>query len=81
MASVTPLASLTIPLGGQRVELQQIEFPSGGMPLLRVRIREGSRYTVFDIDAASARAWAEAMLAWSSRQEGAGRPQGRPTQS
>jgi len=51
------------------------------MPLLRVRIREGSRYTVFDIDAASARAWAEAMLAWSSRQEGAGRPQGRPTQS
>jgi hypothetical protein len=35
------------------------------MSLLRIRIREGRRHTVFDIDAGTAGAWAEAMLQWS----------------
>ena len=67
MAETSPLASLTVPLGGQLIELQQIDYGTGGMALLRVRIREGKRFTVFDIDAASARAWGEAMLAWAAR--------------
>ncbi len=66
MAQILPLSSLTVPLGGQRIELQQIEHASGGMALLRVRIREGRRFTVFDIDPASAQAWGEAMLAWAA---------------
>jgi hypothetical protein len=41
------------------------------MALLRVRIREGKRFTVFDIDPASARAWGETMLAWAERQHAA----------
>lgn len=67
MAEISPLASFTVPLGGQLIELQQIEHASGGMALLRVRIREGRRFTVFDIDPASALAWGEAMLTWAAQ--------------
>lgn len=63
--NVTPLARLRAPLGGQEIELQQIDYVIGGMSLLRIRIREGRRHTVFDIDAATAGAWADAMLQWS----------------
>jgi len=68
MAETRPLASFSVPLGGQLIELQQIEHAPDGLALLRVRIREGRRFTVFDIDAASARAWGEAMLEWAAQQ-------------
>lgn len=70
--SVTPLTRLHAPLGGQDIELQQIDYRHGGLSLLRIRIREGRRFTVFDIDAATAATWGEAMLGWS---------RSRPTQS
>lgn len=72
MPEIRSLASLSVPLGGQQIELQQIEHASGGMALLRVRIREGRRFTVFDIDPASARAWGEAMLEWAAQQNVSG---------
>ena len=50
MTSVVPLARLRAPLGGQEIELQQVDFDGGGISLLRTRIRERSRFTVFDID-------------------------------
>jgi len=62
--NVTPLTKLRAPIGGQEIELQQIDYVIGGLSLLRVRIREGRRHTVFDIDAATATAWGEAMLRW-----------------
>ena len=68
--SVTPLEKLRAPLGGQEIELQQIDFRHGGLSLLRIRIREGRRFTVFDIDEQTASAWGEAMLGWSRRQAG-----------
>ncbi len=40
MTRLTPLAQLRAPLGGQEIELQQIDFDGGGMSLLRTRIRE-----------------------------------------
>lgn len=64
MDRITPITAFDVPLGGQRVELQQLDFAAGGMSLMRVRIREGSRYTVFDIDAQTAAAWASAMQRW-----------------
>lgn len=67
MATVTPLSQITVPLGGQVLELQEIVHVEGAMPMLRVRIREGKRFTVLDIDAESARRWAEAMIAWANR--------------
>jgi hypothetical protein len=70
MPTVTPLAKLRVPLGGQEIELQQIDHDAGGMSLLRTRIREKSRFTVFDIDPITARAWGEALLAWSREQPG-----------
>ena len=70
MTRVTPLARLRVPLGGQEIELQQIDYEAGGMSLLRTRIREKSRFTVFEIDPATAAAWGEALLAWARAQEG-----------
>lgn len=71
MTVVTPLNKMRAPLGGQEIELQQIDFDGGGISLLRTRIREKSRFTVFDIDPQTAQAWGEALLAWSARQPGA----------
>jgi hypothetical protein len=61
MAIVTPLEKLTIPLGGQVIELQQLDYEAGGMSLLRTRIREKSRFT--------ARLWGEALLRWAQTQD------------
>jgi hypothetical protein len=70
MTRLTSLAKLRVPLGGQDIELQQVDFDAGGMSLLRTRIREKSRFTIFDVDPATARAWGEALLAWARTQEG-----------
>ena len=71
MTRLTPLAQLVAPLGRQQIELQQIDFDGDGMSLLRTRIREGSRFTVFDIDPVTAAAWGRALLAWAEKQPGA----------
>jgi hypothetical protein len=68
MDHAVPVAQLTVPLGGQQVEMHQMDFPAGGLSMLRVRIREGRRFTVFDIDPATAQAWGEALLAWARAQ-------------
>ena len=68
MTRLSSLASLKVPLGGQEIELQQIDFAGGGMSLLRTRIREQSRFTVFDIDPLTARQWGEALLRWADSQ-------------
>ena len=61
----TEIARFTVPWGRQEIELQEVRFAAGGAPLLRVRIREGRRFTIFDIDAATARAWGGAMREWA----------------
>ena len=66
--SVTPLSRLRAPLGGQEIELQQVDHDAGGMSLLRTRIREKSRFTVFDIDPITAEAWGRALLDWANGQ-------------
>ena len=70
MDRAAPVVSLTVPLGGQLIEMHPIEFQEGSMPLLRVRIREGRRFTVFDIDARTAADWGGALLAWGRSQDG-----------
>lgn len=71
MTRIEPLAQLTVPLGGQQIELQSIAFDDSGTQFLRVRIREGKRFTVFDIDPATAADWASAMSAWAQAQDAA----------
>jgi len=68
MTRLNTLAKLRVPLGGQEIELQQIDFDGGGMSLLRTRIREGSRFTVFDVDPATAEQWGQALLDWARLQ-------------
>jgi len=66
--NITSLDKFVLPIGKQAIELQQIEYEAGGMALLRVRIREGSRFTVFDVDPGSAERWGRAMIAWAEGQ-------------
>jgi hypothetical protein len=68
---ITSLDKFRVPIGNQEIELQQLNFEAGGVPFLRIRIREKTRFTIFDIDPITAEHWAKEMLAWSkSTQEG-----------
>lgn len=69
MSEIIPLHSFKVPLGGQEIDLQQIVHVEGGMSLLRIRIREARRFTIFDIDPATARLWASAMNEWADGQD------------
>ena len=68
MTRLLSLVKLRAPLGGQEIELQQLDHDGGGMSLLRTRIREHKRFTVFDIDAITAASWGQALLDWSAAQ-------------
>ena len=68
MPIITSLTRFQVPLGGQDIELQEVVHDAGGMHLLRVRIREKSRFTIFDIDPGTAQAWGEAMRRWGALQ-------------
>ena len=68
MTRLTPVAKLQVPLGGHEIELQQLDHDAGGMSLLRTRIREKSRFTVFDVDPQTAQAWGDALVRWAQAQ-------------
>ncbi len=76
MSQISELEKFNAPLGGQEITLQEVDHVPGGnpggMPLLRVRIREGKRFTIIDIDPLTARNWGEAMQRWALAQENAG---------
>jgi len=69
MAQTRDLAKIKVPLGGQEIDLQQIDHAEGGMSLLRIRVREGKRFTIFDIDPGTAQQWAAAMQSWAETQK------------
>jgi len=67
-AQAPSLAHIKLPLGHQQeIDLYEQQLVEGSMPLLRIRIREGKRFTIFDIDPISARKWAESMQDWSEK--------------
>ena len=68
MPKIIELDKFKLPLGGQDVELQQIDHVEGGMSLLRIRIREAKRFTIFDVDPISAKQWGETMIKWAETQ-------------
>jgi len=65
MADITPITKFRLPFGGQEIELQTFTHESGGVPFLRIRIRENKRFTIFEVDPGSAQHWGEAMLTWA----------------
>ena len=64
---LTTLDRFTAPIWGQEIELQQVEYLAGGTPMLRLRIREKKRFTIFDIDAQTAARWGRVMQEWAKR--------------
>ncbi|HJM49496.1 MAG TPA: hypothetical protein QGF63_06555 [Alphaproteobacteria bacterium] len=60
--SAAPLATIAAPYGR---EIRLEDLAAGELRLLRLRLREGRRHTVLDIDAETARAWGQAMLDWA----------------
>ncbi len=59
---------------GRKIELLEVRY-DGGMTLLRLRIREGTRFTVMDLDPETAAHWGDAMSAWAGRHRGGGAPE------
>ena len=74
MPKITSLARFTVPLGRQDIELQEVVHDAGGMRLLRVRIREKSRFTIFDVDPLTAQRWGETMRRWGDAQPAGDEP-------
>ncbi len=72
MPTLTNVDRFTVPFGRQEIELAELVHDAGGMPLLRIRIRERSRFTIFDIDPATARRWGEAMRRWGESRQAPG---------
>lgn len=65
--SVSTLDQFDAPYGRQ-VTLDSIEHESG-LRMLRIRIREGRRFTVMDIDEGTAIRWAAVMRTWCRNAE------------
>lgn len=61
--NVTEIGRIEAPFR-REIVLQNVAHESG-MQLLRVRIREGNRFTILDIDVETAERLAGAMLTWS----------------
>jgi hypothetical protein len=64
--SLSTIDRFVVPIGGQEIELQQLDYAHGGISLMRLRIREGKRFTIFDIDPLTAQAWGESMQRWAA---------------
>lgn len=74
MTQIRPLIQFRVPLGGQEIALQELQFEAGGMCFLRTRIREKSRFTIFDVDPVTARLWGEHLLRWADAQPTSNEP-------
>lgn len=76
MDTIKSLDKFRVPIGNQAIELQEFVFEAGGMPLLRTRIREGSRFTIFDVDPVTAARWGKVLSDWAAAQPaGVGTPE------
>jgi len=62
---VKALTKISAPYG-REVVLESVEHESN-LRMLRIRIREGSRFTIMDIDADTAERWSTVMSAWASK--------------
>ena len=76
MPELTNVDRFTVPLGGQEIALEELAHDAGGMKLLRIRIRERKRFTIFDVDPQTAKAWGAAMVRWSESQADGAAPGG-----
>ncbi|MDA8095187.1 MAG: hypothetical protein M0T84_15025 [Betaproteobacteria bacterium] len=71
MEEITRLQKFTATPFKQEIELQRVDH-AAGFTTLRIRIREGKRFTIFDVDEATALHWGEALADWARSQARAG---------
>jgi hypothetical protein len=69
MPTKTHIARFTVPIGRQEIDLTEIVHDAGGMPFLRLRIRDRSRFTDVDVDPVTAQLWGEAMRRWGQTRQ------------
>jgi len=60
---VNDLGMIELPYG-KEVRMEEIVY-EGGMRLVRMRLREGKRHTVIELDPASAAAWGKTLQDWA----------------
>ena len=63
--TVTKLDAFAAPYG-REITLESVEHDSG-LNMLRIRIREGRRFTVMDIDTDTAVHWSSTMSSWAGK--------------
>jgi hypothetical protein len=68
MEQATPLDKFLATPFRQEIELVQVDHQAE-FTTLRVRIREIKRFTVFEIDPATAEHWGKALLDWAEKQK------------
>jgi hypothetical protein len=68
--NIVPLEEFDAPYG-RKVKLEAVEYESG-LRMLRLRIREGNRFTILDIDESTARHWGTAICSWADKPSSAG---------
>jgi len=61
--SVKKLDDISAPYG-RKVTLEDVEHESG-LRMLRIRIREGGRFTILDVDEDTATRWGTVMSTWA----------------
>ena len=64
---IQEIAKLEAPFG-REIICQDVVHESG-LRMMRVRIREGSRFTILDIDTPIAAEWGQIMEKWSTQAE------------
>lgn len=62
--TVDPIARFDAPYG-REITLQDVTHESG-LKVMRVRIREGARFTILDIDQPTAAQWSKLMADWAA---------------
>lgn len=65
--TVTRLERFQAPYG-REVELHEVLYENG-MKVLRLRIREGNRFTIMDLDPDTAAHWARVMGDWAAHNQ------------
>jgi hypothetical protein len=66
--TVSELDNFAAPYG-REIKLENIAYENG-MRVLRIRIREGNRFTTMDIDENTASRWSAVMNAWVEQAPG-----------
>jgi hypothetical protein len=70
MEDITKLDKFTATPFRQEIELQHVDHEAG-FSTLRIRIREGKRFTIFDIDERTAEHWGRLLVEWSRKHKAA----------